>query len=197
MNRRDFLKVGLTIGVVAGFNSKAIAASLEALVLRQPDLVIADDRFEASRRFGDEAARNGLPHHMIDGDITDLWFETLDPQWRRHPTIIAGMTAPQPLFCLERLAHDRGMRVVLRITHEAFPNNQVSHHVEATEHLLQPLSQLLEGADWSERMARLAGVCSWGGAPGPCRSHLIISGATDASLLGSPLVSWVIAPLIS
>ena len=197
MNRRDFLKVGLTSGVVAGFNSKAIAASLESLALRQPDLVIADNRFEASRRFGIEAARHGPPSHMIDGDITDLWFETLDPQWRRHPTIIAGMTAPQPLFCLERLAHDRGMRVVLRITHEALPDSLVSHHVEATEHLFQPLSQLLEGADWSERMARLTGVCSWGGAPGPCRSHRIISGTADASLLGSPLVSWVIAPLVS
>jgi hypothetical protein len=197
MNRRDFLKVGLTCGVVAGFNSNVIAASLDAAALRQPDLVIADNRFEASQRFGSEAARNGLPLHVIDGDITALWFETLDPQWRRHPTIIAGMTAPQPLFCLERLAHDRGMRVVLRITHEALPNNQLSHQIETTEHLLQPLSQLLEGPDWSERMARLAGVCSWRGTPGSCSSHRIISGTADASLLVSPLVSWVIAPLIS
>ena len=34
MNRRDFLKVGLTCGVVAGFNSNVIAESLDAAALR-------------------------------------------------------------------------------------------------------------------------------------------------------------------
>ena len=197
MNRRDFLKVGLTSGAVVGISSNAIAASLEALALRPPDLVVSDGRFEASRRFGSEAALSSLPSYMIDGDITDLWFKTLDPQWRRGPTIVAGMTATQPLFCLERLAQDRRMRVVLRITHEALPNDLVSHHVEAPEHLLQPLSRLLDGADWSERMARLTGVCSWGGTSDRCRSHQIISRTADASLLDSPLVSWVISPLAS
>ena len=53
--------------------------------------------------------------HGIRGDITDLWFHDLDPQWKKQPVAIAGLTAHGPLFCLERLAWDHGMRVVSRV----------------------------------------------------------------------------------
>ncbi|WAB99252.1 hypothetical protein OSW16_06255 [Pseudomonas putida] len=197
MKRRDLLKIGLAGGVVAGLNVKAIAAGLGSLAPSVPELVIVDERFEASRRFGMEAARRGLPHHLIDGDITDLWFSQLDPQWRQKPSIIAGMTARQPLFCLERLALDRGMRVVLRITHEATENNHVAHHIEANNHLHHPLSELLQGADWSERMAGVAGTCSWARTNHGCQPHRTFSTAAEPSLLNGPLVSWVIAPLVA
>ncbi len=77
--------------------------------------MIFDERFPASVAFGEEWKARGAAVHAIRGDITDLWFHDLDLQWKKRPVAIAGLTAHGPLFCLERLAWDRGMRVVSRV----------------------------------------------------------------------------------
>lgn len=81
--------------------------------------VVFDERFPLSAAFGDEWKARGAAVHAIRGDITDLWFHDLDPQWKKRPLPIAGLTAHGPLFCLERLAWDRGMRVVSRIEQQS------------------------------------------------------------------------------
>lgn len=87
--------------------------------------VIFDERFPASVAFGAEWKARGEAVHAIRGDITDLWFHDLDHQWKKRPVPIAGLTAHGPLFCLERLAWDHGMRVVSRVeqaaTHDGEP----------------------------------------------------------------------------
>ncbi len=50
----------------------------------------------------------------ICGDVTDLWFNELSVRWKQGPAPIAGLTARNSLFCLERLAWDASMRVVSR-----------------------------------------------------------------------------------
>jgi hypothetical protein len=78
--------------------------------------VIVDERFPASVAFGVEWKARGAAVHAMRGDITDLWFHDLDHRWKQHgPAAIAGLTAHGPLFCLERLAWDHGMRVVSRV----------------------------------------------------------------------------------
>jgi hypothetical protein len=77
--------------------------------------VIVDERFSTSVEFGEEWRARGASVHTIRGDITDLWFHDLDLQWKKRPVPIAGLTAHGPLFCLERLAWDHGMRVVSRV----------------------------------------------------------------------------------
>ena len=76
--------------------------------------VIYDRRFPASVAFGDIWKARGAAVHAIRGDITGLWFHDLDLQWKKQPLAIAGLTAHGPLFCLERLAWDQGMRVIAR-----------------------------------------------------------------------------------
>ncbi|HZF14760.1 MAG TPA: hypothetical protein VE046_02345 [Steroidobacteraceae bacterium] len=85
--------------------------------------VIYDERFPLSVAFGHEALRAGLAVHAIRGDMTDLWYDDLYPQWRRQPLAIAGLTAHGPLFCLERLSWDFGMRVATR---DARPGELIS-----------------------------------------------------------------------
>jgi hypothetical protein len=98
-----------------------IAAAGSNLAPSRPDdrasfyKVIFDQRFPASVAFGDEWKARGAAVHAIRGDITDLWFHDLDLQWKKRPVPIAGLTAHGPLFCLERLAWDHGMRVVSRV----------------------------------------------------------------------------------
>ncbi len=82
--------------------------------------VIFDERFPASVAFGEVWSSRGAPVHAIRGDITDLWFQDLDPHWKKQPVAIAGLTAHGPLFCLEQLAWNHGMRVAFRIEQPSF-----------------------------------------------------------------------------
>ena len=199
MNRRNFLKTslaGAAIPALAGASQFSLADSLSRWGSGLPELVISDARFAACRRFGNAAEQAGAAHHAIDGDMTALWFEHLDPQWRKGPTVIAGLTARQPLFVLERLAWDRGMRVVLRVEHDWNADGSVRHVLEAPDHQLPQLTALFDGnADWSERFARLSANCSWNLARASCAKRSAQSPAYARNDQKAPLVSWVIAPI--
>jgi len=77
---------------------------------------IYDERFEAGRRFASDALNRGWVTRAIRGDVTQVWFHELSVRWKRGPAAIAGLTTPQSLFVLERLAWDVGMRVTVRET---------------------------------------------------------------------------------
>jgi len=114
-SRREFLQAGIAASVlpmaVAGSNLAPNQRADRSAFYK----VIFDQRFPTSVAFGEEWKARGAAVHAISGDITDLWFHDLDLQWKRQPVPIAGLTAHGPLFCLERLAWDRGMRVVSRV----------------------------------------------------------------------------------
>jgi hypothetical protein len=114
-SRREFLQAGIAVSLLP------VAASATALPNPSPRYykVIFDQRFPASVAFGEEWNARGAAVHAIQGDITDLWFHDLDRQWKKRPVAIAGLTAHGPLFCLERLAWDHGMRVISRVEQAA------------------------------------------------------------------------------
>jgi hypothetical protein len=85
-------------------------------------VAIFDRRFAAGRRFASSSDARGIATRAIAGDVTSLWYSELHPLWRRHPVAIAGLTTYGPLFCLERLAWDHGMRVLHRQEHDARAN---------------------------------------------------------------------------
>ncbi|MCY1282414.1 hypothetical protein D9M68_261650 [compost metagenome] len=199
MNRRKFLKTslaGAAIPALASVGHFSLADTLSAWGGGLPELAISDARFAACQRFGSAAEQAGLAHVAIDGDVTALWFQRLDPQWRKGPTVIAGLTARQPLFVLERLAWDRGMRVVVRVEHDWNADGSIGHTLDAPEHQLPELTALFDGnADWSERFARLSASCSWNLARTPCAQSTARSPSHIHSGNPAPLVSWVIAPI--
>jgi hypothetical protein len=116
-SRREFLQASIAAAVlpIAAWakGSAPVSAGNPSSFYK----VIVDSRFPASIEFGAEMSRLGAPVHTIDGDITDLWYHDLDVRWKKSPAAIAGLTAHGPLFCLERLAWDHGMRVVHRAEH--------------------------------------------------------------------------------
>ena len=124
-SRREFLQAGLAASLLPVAASAAGSASQVSNPPASYYKVIFDERFPSSVAFGEEWKTRGAAVHAIRGDITDLWFYDLDPQWKKRPVPIAGLTAHGPLFCLERLAWDRGMRVVSRVeqaeTHDGDP----------------------------------------------------------------------------
>jgi len=129
--RREFLQAGLAISALPLLQSAfgcSVApapresrpkATAEALVALGVHKVIFDAELPESSTFAREAVRLGLPAlPFAGGDATDLWYHEIDPLWRRQPLAIAGLTRFGPLFVLERLAWDRGMRVLYRAEQE-------------------------------------------------------------------------------
>jgi len=115
-SRREFLQAGLAASLIPVVGSASEASHAPLPYYK----VIVDERFPASVAYGEELKARGAAVHAIRGDITDLWYHDLDLRWKQQgPAAIAGLTAHGPLFCLERLAWDHGMRVVSRIEQAA------------------------------------------------------------------------------
>lgn len=125
VTRRDVVLGTLAATAMPAFaGARASPSGLRTLVGESALYkVIYDERFPLSVAYGREAMRAGLSVHAIRGDMTDLWYDDLYLQWRRRPVAIAGLTAHGPLFCLERLSWDFGMRVRKR---ETWPGELIS-----------------------------------------------------------------------
>ena len=108
--RRRFVGVGSAVLAVAAVHPMRSAAAIPFTPFR----AIYDERFEAGRRFASDAIERGWVTRAIRGDVTQVWFHELAVRWKRGPAAIAGLTTPQSLFVLERLAWDVGMRVAVR-----------------------------------------------------------------------------------
>jgi hypothetical protein len=81
-------------------------------------LAIFDHRFAAGRQFASSSEARGIATRPIANEVTSLWYSELHPLWRQQPVAIAGLTTYGPLFCLERLAWDHGMRVLQSEQHD-------------------------------------------------------------------------------
>jgi hypothetical protein len=111
MDRRKFCI--LSTAAAAGLAAE-IALPSAAVPLYK---VIFDARFAASRGFAAAAAGAGRTTAAIRGDVTALWSDDLRLRWAAHGGPIAGMTTPRSLFCLEQMAKDHWMRVIVRAEH--------------------------------------------------------------------------------
>jgi hypothetical protein len=112
VTRRQFVGVGTAVLAAAATQP---ASSISRIAVT-PYRAIYDERFEAGRRFASDALNRGWVTRAIRGDVTQVWFHELSVRWKRGPAAIAGLTTPQSLFVLERLAWDVGMRVTVRET---------------------------------------------------------------------------------
>jgi hypothetical protein len=194
-SRREFLQIGvaalaLPISARAGMKAKAAAGESAPAQLYK---VIYDERHASSRAFADEVKRLGAPVHGIKGDITDFWFHDLDARWKKEPVAVAGLTEHGPLFCLERLSWDHGMRVVYRADHTYRADGYMEHELSGSERMLREAVDLSSsGPDWSTRVASLLTRCPASRAQAS-KLTIVTPAAKQA---GDPehLVSWVIAP---
>jgi hypothetical protein len=196
-NRREFLQIGvaalaLPIAAHTAGSSAPAAGQDRSVPLYK---VVFDERFADSRAFGTEAERLGLPVYKIKGDITDLWFHDLYVRWKKSPAAIAGLTAHGPIFCLERLAWDQGMRVIFRGEHKVLSVGEVEHSLSGPGKMLRDAANLsAKGQSWSAGMARLVAGCPIGGGQDSKISIKTIV-PNSADLDSETLISWVIAPV--
>ena len=155
---------------------------------------IYDDRYSAGRAFGvaAELADSIAGTVPIGGDITALWSRDLRRQWSIGGGAIAGMTTDRTLFCLEQLAKDHWMRVVIRARH-AISGYEATHRLTASEPVIARMRSALLARDWPMKMPSALATCR--GADGAPRVTCVVGAACDHrfGVADEKLVSFVIA----
>ncbi len=196
-SRREFLQIGVA-ALALPISARGISPTIAGLA-GEPARVplykaVFDERFPASRGFGEEAKSLGVPIHGMKGDITDFWFHDLYSRWKQGPAAIAGLTAHGPIFCLERIAWDQRMRVVFRADHRYREDGMIEHALSGPESMLREAASLHNvDTDWARRMASLVTRCPAHRSESS-QTNIVASTGKHAD---DPdrLISWVIAPV--
>jgi hypothetical protein len=92
----------LNLGLAARYASAAGVA-------QAPRLFLVDTALPGSEAAADTARRAGIPVASFAGDFGTVWFDHLEPLWRRGPAPVAGLTTAGALFCAEQLARGHGL----------------------------------------------------------------------------------------
>jgi hypothetical protein len=196
-SRREFLILGAAAAALPA-TARNLLINPENLSVNQtghalPLQVVFDGRIRESRAFADTAYRLGADTPLaIQGDIARHWYNDLLPGLQQTPQVLAGMTGPEFLFCLEILARDQRMHVVLLIEH-LFGKNGNTHHLYTGTLPPQLIHELHEaGRQWSRAAARIV----TDQAKQPSRSIASAYGERQLRTGNSPqtLVSWVMTP---
>jgi hypothetical protein len=197
-NRREFLQIGIAASALPFAAQAALAseplgwfsaAAASAVPLYK---AVYDSRFAPSVAFARRAEALGVAMHAIEGDMTRFWYDDLYHRWRDAPAAIAGLTAHGPMFCLERLAWDQGMRVVFRAEHAPVAG-ALEHRVAGPIAMLDDARSAAAERAWGSRFADLVTRCPSGraelGSFAACGPDAGAPAADD-----EPLYTWVIAP---
>lgn len=167
-NRREFLQTGVAVSALPlaadGLLFPESATAAVAPGARRDVALhkaIFDDRYAEGRLFAHEARRFGAPvRALANGDITEFWYEELDLLWRQAPVAIAGLTQFGPMFALERLGNERGLRIAMRIEHQPRDDGTLAHVVSAPPESVALMERAEAArADWPTLMAGLATHC--------------------------------------
>ncbi len=185
--------MALPVAVGAPLRSIARRAAVPATV----PTVLIDDRHAEGRAFGSAfAARGALVYALSEGDVTALWRESIGPVWRQAPIVLAGLTRPPALFCLEQLGWALGRRVVFYAEHLVSVSRAVRHQFIRTTSA-GPTANTVEWSNcsqpWPSQLASLVArhaAVAKGPRPAPTGVDLAPSLPADAQLL----TSWIISP---
>jgi hypothetical protein len=155
--------------------------------------VIFDRTLREGLAFGAAAERSGAHVEALGADLGSYWMSTLEPLLKRGPLTLAGFTAGAPLFCLELLCRDYGLRTVYRIEHVPAADERVRHALTGDSALAAWTHRLASaGADWPSAAAAVATDAFRRSPPAP-GIELIDLRAHERS--AQSLFSWMIAPL--
>ncbi len=105
MHRRDLLRFGAAVGIIAPALS-ALAARRVAAGQPIHDRVYFDERFARARAFALRLAP-GMPLTAVRGGVTAVWTNDLVAASRTQPLLLAGVTAESFHFCLKMLLQAR------------------------------------------------------------------------------------------
>jgi hypothetical protein len=196
MDRREFCvssAAAAISGAAAGLSLVAPPASSSSSIRLYK--FIYDRRYPAGRAFGTAAeyADTTAGLAAIDGDITSLWSRDLRLHWSAGGGAIAGMTTARTLFCLEQLAQNHWMRVVIRAEHRRTEGRTIAHRLTASVPVIARMRAALTAEDWPVRIPAALTACR--GTDAAPRMTCEIAPARDrrSAMTDETLVSFVIA----
>ena len=102
------------------------------------------------------------------------------------------MTTARSLFCLEQLAKDHWMRVVIRAEH-AVEDHKAAHWVTAAEPVIARMKSELTAENWPARMPAALQACPNVGAAPRVTCMIAAKGRFGWAATDEKLVSFVIA----
>jgi hypothetical protein len=190
MNRREFVAASSAVAAALACRSSPAGTLAESRVPFDVACVLFDQRFEASRAFGSAALRLNQRVYGIDGDVTALWTERLDPLWSGGSGAVAGMTTATSFVCLEQLAAQHWFRVIGRVEHRPEDDEAVSHRINAEPDWRERLRAGLQHPAWPQHF--VAALLSCGRRGVRMKEARFLS--TSRNWLDTPpLISWYIA----
>jgi hypothetical protein len=200
-NRREFIFQGLAVAAATGIATQpALAAApaggdLEAGT-SPVTRVVTDTRYDDSVAFARVLAGRGHALEPIEGDVTRLWLDRLEPALRAQPAAIAGLTTERSFLCLEMFASSHGLRTVFHAEHLYLGGGHIEHSLRAPAELLARAAPLANPAThWPEHAAQLVAAYRTGRRPAPGRRLYATRITRAVQPEVEALVSWVLAPL--
>jgi hypothetical protein len=132
-SRREFLQTGVAVSALTlpleGFSTSAKVSDGPSIV--PLGAAVVDPRYAEGRTFARAVGRLGVPIRALEGgDVTKI-YQDFDLAWRNRPAAIAGLTQFGPMFVLEQLANERGMRVAARFEHQLKHEGTLTHQISA------------------------------------------------------------------
>ena len=206
MNRRKFCLSSIATAISGGTAGLLSVPAAGQTAARPPAAsassirlykFVYDCRYAAGRAFGVAAERAGSCAGIaaIGGDITALWSRDLKPLWAAGGGAIAGMTSARTLLCLEQLAKDQWMRVLIRAEHLTAGHDS-AHRLTASEPMIARMSRALAEADWPSRMPAILATCRRADTAALATRMVGSAGGQGRTLTGEALVSFVIGGTI-
>jgi hypothetical protein len=126
-NRREFIRSSLQSAAIATIGLP-YAQTAADVVPRAASLyrVLYDRRLAGARLFASTVTRLGAKTACLGDDLGPLWMNLIEPRLREGSAVLAGLTRPAPLFCLEFLCRDYGMRLLYRAEHRRAAADRMS-----------------------------------------------------------------------
>jgi hypothetical protein len=199
IDRRQFIRIGATGAVATAVAGATSWGTRSAGASFRPLLAVVDTRFPESTRFGRELARQRIAIHEMRGDVTALWYTHLHLLWKERPVAIAGLSGYGPMFCLERLGWDHGLRVIFRGEHRPLAAGGVEHVLAAAPARQRALAPFAPNTpSWPGDLARrVMHLDVRSAASGLTEQRSVTSAPAAAGASDEILYSWVIAPRVA
>lgn len=192
--RRNLIKAGLGLSVLPLLPAAVLASQDQAPATI--NLAVADPNLPTGRAFAHKAKSLGVDVIMPRGDWTQMLLERVEPQWRKAPAALAGVTSHGPMFVLGNIANRHGMRLVYSAAMTRWGDEECTVAVRcATGMGASTPVPTGNDADWGREMAAFILRTPLAEMAASAPRLATSSGNRSAGPEDDPVFVWVIAPV--
>jgi hypothetical protein len=191
ITRRELLQVGAGAAATSAVLAGSVYPAPSAARPHELGAILTDVSMDAVA-FGTAARARGLSVYEIGSDLAQVYCHNLQPLWRNEPDrSVGGLTGAEPLFYIERLAWDAGLRLIFLGRHEVGAGGRTRHSVNGPSEAVDAFRASARLIDWRIALAKLLKAL-----PVSAPTLKPLSAVRDAVIArDAALFSWVLAPV--